>query len=203
MAFMDWLHLCAPCVEDMSSTSADYWACLCKEAERWYAGFISADPVTRLTLNPVPSYELQDVRWSRLAKRLESLLIAACPGGIQGSPLGLEGGSTTPKRLRGYLSPKPAEGFFFAKVWLGPVLLQSQSPSRKNSWQGGSKLLWGSSADCILCMPLVESRNESRGFSSFNLLHKHHRRTKPLKSSGSGSVGYCELKPWEEPLLIQ
>ncbi|CAE6918785.1 unnamed protein product [Symbiodinium natans] len=113
LAFMDWLHLCAPCVEDMSSTSADYWACLCKEAERWYAGYISADPVTR------------------------------------------------------------------------------------------SKLLWGSSADCILCMPLVESRNESRGFSSFNLLCKHHRRTKPLKSSGSGSVGYCELKPWEEPLLIQ
>ena len=36
-----------------------------------------------MTLNPVPSYELQDVRWSRLAKRLESLLIAACPKSVK------------------------------------------------------------------------------------------------------------------------
>ncbi|CAE7231728.1 TY5A, partial [Symbiodinium sp. CCMP2456] len=79
LAFSDWLHMIAPLVEDMTATSAEYWALLKAETEEWYRTYLISDPMTRLHLHPSPSHALQAVRWSRLSKRLEALLMTAAP----------------------------------------------------------------------------------------------------------------------------
>ncbi|CAE7578817.1 RE1 [Symbiodinium sp. CCMP2592] len=79
LAFSDWLHLVAPLVEDMSATSAQYWALLTREAEEVYRRYLASDPMGRISLNPVETPELKSPVWSRLAKRLEALLITAAP----------------------------------------------------------------------------------------------------------------------------
>ncbi|CAE7783644.1 RE1 [Symbiodinium sp. CCMP2592] len=79
LAFSDWLHLVAPLVEDMSATSAQYWGLLTREAEEVYRRYLASDPMGRISLNPVETPELKSPVWSRLAKRLEALLITAAP----------------------------------------------------------------------------------------------------------------------------
>ncbi|CAE7272945.1 RE1 [Symbiodinium sp. CCMP2592] len=63
----------------MSATSAQYWALLTREAEEVYRRHLASDPMGRISLNPVETPELKSPVWSRLAKRLEALLITAAP----------------------------------------------------------------------------------------------------------------------------
>ncbi|CAE6970102.1 RE1 [Symbiodinium sp. CCMP2592] len=63
----------------MSATSAQYWSLLTREAEEVYRRYLASDPMGRISLNPVETPELKSPAWSRLAKRLEALLITAAP----------------------------------------------------------------------------------------------------------------------------
>eukprot|EP00439_Symbiodinium_sp_Y106_P071097 s100_g12.t1 len=42
----------APLVEDMSTTSSEYWALLKRETEEWYRTYLVSDPMARLQLQP-------------------------------------------------------------------------------------------------------------------------------------------------------
>ena len=83
LAFSDWVHMIAPLVEDMSTTSSEYWALLKRETEEWYRTYLVSDPMARLQLQPLASAQLLSSKWSRLSKRLEALLITASPKGVR------------------------------------------------------------------------------------------------------------------------
>ena len=83
LAFADWLHLSKPALADISDTSEELWSKTVEEANAWYAQYLKLDPLGRLTAKPTPSEDLTQVKWGRVARRMETMIISACPQAVK------------------------------------------------------------------------------------------------------------------------
>ena len=81
LAFSDYIHMIAPLVQDMSTTSSEYWALLKRETEEWYRTYLVSDPMARLQLQPSASAQLLSVEQAE-----QKVGGAADYGFTQGSP---------------------------------------------------------------------------------------------------------------------
>ena len=83
LQFADWLHASKPALSDISDTSEELWMLVVQEAKSWYSRYLRLDAVSRLTSKPVPSEEITQVKWSRVSRRIETMIIAACPAAVR------------------------------------------------------------------------------------------------------------------------
>ena len=79
LQFADWLHASKPALSDISDTSEELWGLVQKEAKEWYTRYLRLDAVSRLTSKPIPSAEITQPKWARVSRRIETMIIAACP----------------------------------------------------------------------------------------------------------------------------
>ena len=79
LQFADWLHSSKPALSDISDTSEELWSLVLAEAKEWYTRYLKLDAVSRLTSKPVPSAEVTQAKWTRVSRRIETIIIAACP----------------------------------------------------------------------------------------------------------------------------
>ena len=83
LLFSDWLHASKPALSDISDTSEELWTAVLAEAGAWYARFLTMDPISRLTSKPVPSETVSQHKWARVSRRIETMILAACPASIR------------------------------------------------------------------------------------------------------------------------
>ena len=83
LAFADWLHETRPALADVSDTSEELWALTVAEATQWYSSYLRLDPLSRLTAKPVPSSELNQPRWARVSRRIETMVLTAAPAVVK------------------------------------------------------------------------------------------------------------------------
>ncbi|CAE7807929.1 unnamed protein product [Symbiodinium sp. CCMP2592] len=79
LAFADWLHVTKPALADVSDTSERLWELTLAEANTWYCSYLKMGPLERLTTKPTPSSELSQPKWTRVSRRIESMINTACP----------------------------------------------------------------------------------------------------------------------------
>ncbi|CAE7269327.1 unnamed protein product [Symbiodinium sp. CCMP2592] len=72
-----------PALADISDTSETLWAKTVEEAQDWYSRYLKLEPLARLTAKPVPSEELLQPKWTRVARRIETMILAASPQTIK------------------------------------------------------------------------------------------------------------------------
>ena len=83
LLFADWLHDSKPALADISDTSETLWRIVLEESERWYKGYLMLGPMDRLVSKPTPPASLQDPKWSRVSRRIESMIITAAPTAVR------------------------------------------------------------------------------------------------------------------------
>ena len=83
LLFSDWLHSSKPALSDISDTSEELWTTVLAEAGAWYARFLTMDPISRLTSKPIPSELVSQHKWVRVSRRIETMILAACPSSIR------------------------------------------------------------------------------------------------------------------------
>ncbi|CAE7202161.1 GIP [Symbiodinium sp. CCMP2592] len=83
LAFADWLHVTKPALADVSDTSERLWELTLEEANAWYCSYLKMGPLERLTAKPVPSSELSQPKWTRVSRRIESMINTACPSVVR------------------------------------------------------------------------------------------------------------------------
>ena len=74
LGFADWLHTVQPALADVSDSSAELWAQLRVEASTWYIRQTFC-----CLLLAAPSAVVLQQKWSRARRRIEAMIIAACP----------------------------------------------------------------------------------------------------------------------------
>ena len=83
LQFADWIHASKPALSDVSDTSEELWMLVLKEAKDWYARYLRLDAVSKLTSKPVPSEDVTQAKWARVSRRIETMIIAACPTSVR------------------------------------------------------------------------------------------------------------------------
>ena len=83
LQFADWLHASKPALSDISDTSEELWMLVLQEAKNWYTKYLRLDAVSRLTSKPIPSEEINQAKWARVSRRIETMIIAACPTSVR------------------------------------------------------------------------------------------------------------------------
>ena len=83
LAFSDWLHISRPQLSDISDSSEELWDCALQEAGVWYSSYLRLDALGRLTAKPTPSDHLSRPKWARVARRIETMILAALPSPIR------------------------------------------------------------------------------------------------------------------------
>ena len=83
LQFADWLHASKPALSDVSDSSELLWDQVMKEAQAWYKKYLAMDAIARLSSKPKPSEEITQPRWSRVSRRIETMVIAAAPTSIK------------------------------------------------------------------------------------------------------------------------
>ena len=83
LAFADWLHATKPALADVSDTSEELWQKTVEEATSWYGQYLRMDPLARLTAKPEASQELAQPKWTRVSRRIETMIIAAAPKDVR------------------------------------------------------------------------------------------------------------------------
>ena len=81
--FADWIHSSRPALSDVSDTSEELWALVLSEARAWYKAYLRLDAVSRLTSKPIPSEEITQPKWARVSRRIETMILAACPAPVR------------------------------------------------------------------------------------------------------------------------
>ncbi|CAE7938539.1 TY1B-JR1 [Symbiodinium necroappetens] len=76
VSFADWLYEVEQAVGGLSDRAAGWFSMCLKNARETYEIYQMSDPLARLTLEPLRPAELQDERWSRLERRVLTLLLA-------------------------------------------------------------------------------------------------------------------------------
>ena len=79
----DWLHASKPALSDVSDSSEQLWELVLSEAQTWYTKYLKLDAIARLTSRPKPSEEVLQSRWSRVSRRIETMVLAASPTPIK------------------------------------------------------------------------------------------------------------------------
>ena len=75
----DWLAQAEPVMGDLSSTSSTWWSTLLGEAKTWYEHHQALGPLEKIAHKPVPSGDLSKQKWTRLERRVTSLMLASIP----------------------------------------------------------------------------------------------------------------------------
>ena len=83
LAFADWLHASKPALADVSDTSEELWQRTVEEATIWYNSYLRLDPLSRLTTKPEASPELSQQKWTRVSRRIETMIISAAPKDVR------------------------------------------------------------------------------------------------------------------------
>ena len=83
LLFSDWIHNSKPSLSDISDTSEELWDGVLKEASTWYARYLTLDPLSRLVSQPEPSEFLSRTKWSRVSRRIETMILAALPATVR------------------------------------------------------------------------------------------------------------------------
>ena len=83
LEFSDWLHNSRPALADVSDTSEELWELVVQEAGVWYSEYLRRSPLERLTMKPSPSATLLQVKWARVSRRIETMVIACAPAPIR------------------------------------------------------------------------------------------------------------------------
>ncbi|CAE6966844.1 GIP [Symbiodinium sp. CCMP2592] len=83
LLFADWIHDSRPALSDVSDNSEVLWQLVLSESERWYKEYLMLGPMERLVSKPKPTSELQDPKWSRVSRRIESMIISAAPAAVR------------------------------------------------------------------------------------------------------------------------
>ena len=79
----DWLEMVGPIMSDITAMSGIWWYRVLAEARLWYQRWTESPAVERGLIRPVPSLELQQLRFRRLESRAYAMLLAATPGSIR------------------------------------------------------------------------------------------------------------------------
>ena len=79
----DWLLTVEPIAADLSATSELWWSLMVKAAEDWYQRHMAMSPLDRVQhdVKPPPTVSLE--KWSRLERRMASMLLQAVPEGVK------------------------------------------------------------------------------------------------------------------------
>ena len=64
-------------------TSEDLWTRTVDEAQVWYKQYLKLDPLARLTAKPKASEELTQMKWARVSRRIETMIVSAAPQAIK------------------------------------------------------------------------------------------------------------------------
>ena len=83
LLFSDWLHASKPALSDVSDSSEVLWDLVMKEAQAWYAKYLKLDAIARLTTKPTPSEDILQTRWTRVSRRIETMVLAAAPAPVR------------------------------------------------------------------------------------------------------------------------
>ena len=75
VSFSDWLYETEQAVGGLSDRAAGWFTMCLKSARETYEIYQMSDPLARLTLEPLRPPELQDEKWSRLERRVLTLLL--------------------------------------------------------------------------------------------------------------------------------
>ena len=75
----DWLLTVEPIAADLSATSEKWCALMVKSAEDWYQRHMAMSPLDRVQHDVRPPQEVNLEKWSRLERRMASLLLQAVP----------------------------------------------------------------------------------------------------------------------------
>ena len=79
----DWLEMVEPIMADITPMSGVWWSRVIAEARRWYQVWIQSSAIERGLVRPVPTSELQGLRFRRLESRAYAMLLAATPTSIR------------------------------------------------------------------------------------------------------------------------
>ena len=77
----DWLLLVQPVVADLTATSDLWWEKMMLEVERWYQDHQAMPPLDRVQHEPVAPASLNVPKWTKLERRMATLLLKAIPEG--------------------------------------------------------------------------------------------------------------------------
>ena len=83
MEFSDWLYVAEQIVGSMSDSSTRWFAETLKCAKEAYYRHQLATPMERLTILPTVPSELAEPRWSRLERKVMTMLLTAMPKPIR------------------------------------------------------------------------------------------------------------------------
>ncbi|CAE7759179.1 GIP [Symbiodinium necroappetens] len=83
LLFSDWIHNSKPPLSDVSDTSEELWETTLSEASDWYSRYLRLDPLSRLVSKPEPSQLLCQIKWARVSRRIETMILAALPSSVR------------------------------------------------------------------------------------------------------------------------
>eukprot|EP00434_Breviolum_minutum_P003898 symbB.v1.2.003425.t1/scaffold183.1/size281544/9 len=75
----DWVAQIEHIMGDLTSSSSIWWSTLLSEAKTWYEEHQTLGPLEKLSHKPVASLNLSKTKWTRLDRRVTSLMLAALP----------------------------------------------------------------------------------------------------------------------------
>ena len=75
----DWVAQIEHIMGDLTSSSSIWWSTLLGEAKAWYEEHQTLGPLEKLSYKPVASSSLAKTKWTRLDRRVTSLMLAALP----------------------------------------------------------------------------------------------------------------------------
>ena len=81
----DWLHALGGPMGDLSDTSSQWWQEVMATLERYYAGFLAASAVQKVSMKVLDyaSADLLSARWTRLDKRACGMVLQAIPESVK------------------------------------------------------------------------------------------------------------------------
>ena len=79
----DWIEMVGPIMSNLTPMSGVWWNPVLAEARAWYNAWTQASAIDRGLVRPVPSLELQGLRFRRLESRAYAMLLAATPASIR------------------------------------------------------------------------------------------------------------------------
>ncbi|CAE6949120.1 GIP [Symbiodinium sp. CCMP2592] len=85
--FSDWLYVAEQIIGSLSDSSTRWFADTLKCAKEAYAKHQLATPMERLSISPTIPPELAEARWSRLERKVMTMLLTAMPQAIKEDPV--------------------------------------------------------------------------------------------------------------------
>lgn len=79
----DWLILLEPIMSNLSANSETWWKLTLQELQVWYEDHMKLPPLARSSHSMETPASLKDKKWTRLERRVASMLLKAIPSGAR------------------------------------------------------------------------------------------------------------------------